>query len=71
MFVKDEELKTVEPTAKYCKKCQYALKDFKYKDTVIVKSGYASCDKYEEKPHDVLWDGAECPLFKEKEEESE
>lgn len=63
MISKDEMIRTEQPTAKACKNCLYALKSIKVGKTTIERYGHIKCDQYASKPHEVLWDGADCPLF--------
>lgn len=69
---KDKEAKqlwvSIKPSAKLCKTCKFAYPDTKY------TKGYekANCQVFEspeDKPMEVLWDGADCDFYTEKNNE--
>ena len=53
------------PSAKQCRTCKFAYADTKY----TKGREKANCMVYEspeDKPHEVLWDGADCEFYTEK-----
>jgi len=66
MILKDEDLTTRQPTAKYCRTCKNALKSVTIKDYVVEKFNFSNCDAYSLKPDAVLWEDAECPKYERK-----
>ena len=64
MSAKDERLVPRIPSAERCRGCANALKPTVVAKNVIERYNYSVCDAYRLKPYDVLWDNAECEMFK-------
>ena len=60
---KNEVLFTRTPSAEFCKRCKNALDPVTVAGIRMERFDYAYCAKYSFKPHDVLWEGAECERF--------
>lgn len=60
---KDEQFNTKTPSAEKCKTCIFALQALKLSSGTFERYNYNLCAKYQTKPHDVLWNGAECPQY--------
>ena len=66
---KEEQAKelwtAVSPSAKRCRTCKFAYPDGKYAKGCEKANCYVF-ENGEDKPHDVLWDGANCDFYVEK-----
>lgn len=54
---------TLPPKDILCASCKYRAKPVILGDSVVDRSGYAMCEKYELKPHGVLWKKESCPDY--------
>lgn len=56
---------TTPPDDIFCKTCIFRLKPITVAGQTFERHTYASCHIYDNKPHDVLWDKAECEYYEE------
>lgn len=68
MIDKEERFNSVvpDPDRVVCKNCKHKMKDAMVMGELVHRYTFGNCDAYpypSDKPHNVLWDGADCPHY--------
>lgn len=64
-----ENFRMVEPPDDIiCRDCKFKVQPVTVLGITVERYKHMMCDKFDRKPHDIVWDHAMCPYY-EKEEE--